>query len=243
MNRDNAMFRPREMTMSDRASTDARAAFIAKTYQHLLGAVLAFIALEAALLNSPIAEAMVNFAFSTQYTWLMLLGGFVFVSWIANSWAHSDTSLGMQYGGLALYVVAEAFIFLPLMYFATTFDRVHGANLIPMAGVVTGVTFLGLTAIVFMTRKNFSFLGPILGVAGIAAFAGIGCSILFGFSLGILFMVAMIVLASGSILYSTSNVLHEYRTDQYVAASLTLFAGVALLFYYVVMLLMSLSRD
>ena len=40
----------------------------------------------------------------------------------------------------------------------------------------------------------------------------------------------MIVLACGYILYHTSNILHQYRIGQHVAASLALFASVALLF-------------
>ena len=58
---------------------------------------------------------------------------------------------------------------------------------------------------------------------------------LFGFSLGLWFSLAMIVLAAGSILYNTSNVLHRFRLDQHVAASLSLFASVALLLYYVLL--------
>ncbi len=38
----------------------------------------------------------------------------------------------------------------------------------------------------------------------------------------------MVVFASGYILYDTSNVLHHYRTEQYVAASLALFASVGI---------------
>ena len=53
----------------------------------------------------------------------------------------------------------------------------------------------------------------------------------------------MIVFAGGAILYSTSRVLHEYQTGQHVAASLELFAAVALLFWYVLRLLMSFGRD
>ena len=63
-----------------------------------------------------------------------------------------------------------------------------------------------------------------------------------GLSLGIWFSGAMVLLACASILYSTSNVLRYYRTDQYVAASLTLFASVALLFWYVLQIFISL-RD
>jgi uncharacterized protein len=46
-----------------------------------------------------------------------------------------------------------------------------------------------------------------------------------------------------AILYSTSNIIHYYRTDQYVAASLSLFAAVALLFYYVLYILLALRRE
>jgi FtsH-binding integral membrane protein len=53
----------------------------------------------------------------------------------------------------------------------------------------------------------------------------------------------MVVLASGYILYHTSNVLHHYGTEQYVAAALALFASVALLFWYVLQLFMSLQQD
>ena len=51
----------------------------------------------------------------------------------------------------------------------------------------------------------------------------------------------MIVLASGSILYNTSAIMYHYAPGQHVAASLSLFASVALLFWYVLRLFM--SRD
>ena len=59
-----------------------------------------------------------------------------------------------------------------------------------------------------------------------------------GVSLGLWFSVAMVVLACGIILYNTSNVLHRYNTEQYVAASLTLFASIALLFWYILQIFM-----
>ena len=65
---------------------------------------------------------------------------------------------------------------------------------------------------------------------------------LFNFQLGVWFSGAMIGFASMYILYETSNVLHRYRTDQYVAAALALFAAVALLFWYILRLMMELQR-
>jgi FtsH-binding integral membrane protein len=77
---------------------------------------------------------------------------------------------------------------------------------------------------------------------GFAALGLVLCGWLFGFSLGLWFTGAMILFACGYILYDTSNVLHHYRIGQHVAASLALFASVALLFWYVLRLLMALSN-
>jgi FtsH-binding integral membrane protein len=233
-------FMPREYTLADQAAVDERASFIVKTYAHLFGAIVALIAIEAMLLTLPVGERMTELMLrgAGGYGWLVVLGVFMFVSWIANKWAHDSTSIGMQYAGLSLYVVAEAIILLPLLYVASNFA---GPDVIPMAAIVTLCAFTGLTAVVVITRKNFSFLGPFLGIAGFAALGFIVCSIIFGFSLGLVFTIVMIVLACGYILYNTSNVLHEYHIGQHVAASLSLLASVVLLFWYVLQLFM--SRD
>ena len=65
------------------------------------------------------------------------------------------------------------------------------------------------------------------------------CAVLFGFNLGLVFSFAMVFLASGAILYDTSKILHNYGPQQYVAASLQLFASVALLFWYVLQIVMN----
>ena len=101
------------------------------------------------------------------------------------------------------------------------------------ATIATLGLFAILTAVVFITRKDFSFLRGILMFGGFAALGLIVVAILFGFSLGPIFTYAMIALACGYILYDTSNVLHHYRIGQHVAAALALFASVALLFWYI----------
>ncbi len=217
------------------ASEDARSAFITRTYLHLVGAILAFVGLEAILLHLPMTPKLVESMISGQYSWLIVLGAFMVVSWIANSWAQSAVSPGMQYAGLGLYVVAEAIIFVPLLYIA---ERV-APHAIPAAAISTVALFAALTGVVFITKKDFSFLRSILFFAGIAAFGLIVVSIVFQFALGAIFIYAMIALACGYILYYTSNVLHHYRLDQHVAASLALFAAIALLFWYILQLFLS----
>jgi FtsH-binding integral membrane protein len=192
-------------------------------------------------------DVMLNLLGQSRFAWLFMLGGFMLVSWVADSWARSTTSLAMQYAGLFLYVLAEAVIFVPLLAFARDATVTVGDTplpVIPAAAVTTLIMFAGMTAIVFLTKKDFSFLGSFLGIAAIGAFALIVVSILFGAGglLGVWFCWAMVVLACGYILYYTSNILHQYRTDQYVAAALALFASVALLFWYVIQIFMS-SRD
>lgn len=225
-------------TFAAQAAAEERSQFIAKTYLHLAGAIGAFLALEAVLLNLPGIESLVGLMVGSQYGWLIVLGLFMAVSWIANSWAQSAVSQTMQYLGLGLYVAAEAIIFVPLLFIAGRLDP----GIIPTAGLTTLALFGVLTAIVFVTRKDFSFLRGILLFGGFAALGLIVVAILVGFTLGPVFTYAMIALACGYILYDTSNVLHHYRIGQHVAASLALFAAVALLFWYILRLFMS-SRD
>jgi len=228
------------------APAETRAAFIRKTYVHLTAAIYAFVTLEFLFFSMGLDQTLMQFLAGKPMYWLVVLGAFMAVNWIADSWARSTTSLGMQYAGLFLTVLAWAVIFLPMLAIAQLYtiqpDGMPQVGVIPAAGITTLVIFGGLTAFTFITRKDFSFMGGFLCIAGFAAMALIVISIFFTFNLGIWFSAAMIVLASGYILYDTSNVLHHYRTDQYVAAAVALFASVALLFWYVLRILMAVSR-
>ncbi len=217
-----------------------RAAFIRRTYGHLAGAILLFVALETYLVTqTSLPEKMLNFISGGQYAWLMVLGAFILCGWLARGLAAGVASQSMQYAGLTLYVIAQAVIFLPMIYIAAFYSS---PQLLPTAGILTLLLFGGLTAVVFTTRRDFSFLGSILTIGGFIALGLIACGAIFGFNLGLAFSAGMIFLAGGAILYDTSKVLHHYRTDQHVGAALELFASVALLFWYVLRLLMSLNR-
>lgn len=225
-----------------------RAAFIRRTYAHLAGAILAFVALEA-LLFTVAREAIgldtiMQSYFTSGYSHLILLVGFIGSSYLARYWATNGGSAAMQYAGLGLYIVAEAVIFVPLLYVAMVL--IGDINMVAQAGVLTLCLFAGLTSVVFFTRKDFSFLAPALMIGSFLALGVILCVMLFGSpfaSWGLWFALAMVVLAAGAILYDTSNIMLHYRTDQHVAASLSLFASVAMLFYYILMALMGSRRN
>jgi len=211
----------------------SRGTFVSRTYSHLFGAITAFTLIEIFLFKSGLAAPMANAMLSGS--WLLVLGGFVVVSWLASRTAHMATSKAAQYAALAAFVVAESIIFVPLLYVA---NRV-APGAITSAAAVTFFAFTALTLVVFMTRKDFSFLRGILCWGGIIALALIVGGAIFGFQLGTYFSVAMVGLAGASILYDTSNVLHHYPEDRYVGAALELFASVALMLWYVLRLFMS----
>ncbi|TWU44537.1 Inhibitor of apoptosis-promoting Bax1 [Rubripirellula tenax] len=225
------------------AAENERLGFIRKTYAHMTGAILALIAIEAVLF-AVVPAATMNALVGRMlggFGWMIVLGLFMGVSWIARRWANSSTSKGMQYAGLSLYVFAQAIILLPMLYVCI---RVMGEPNLPiMAAAITAVCFVGLTAFVFVTGADLASWGKFLALGGFVAMGVIVAGIAFGFSLGLWFSGLMVALACGYILYDTSNILHHYNTSQYVAASLALFASVVLLFWYVLQLLMAFSSN
>jgi uncharacterized protein len=117
-------------------------------------------------------------------------------------------------------------------------------SVIPTAAILTLAVFGGLTLSVFVTKKDYSSLRPILCVGSLIALGVIVAGVLLGFNLGLFFSFAMVALMSGYILYYTSQVMLHYRTDQHVAAALALFAAVATLFWYILRIVMATSsRD
>ena len=236
----NDIYSYRVPTVADTGESE-RADFIRKTYWHLAGAIGLFVLLETVFLKMGLGVMAVGLLGASKYSWLMVLGGFMLISWIAEKWATNGTSLGMQYAGLALYTVAEALIFLPMIMLAM---MVTGdASLITQAGLITVGMVLGITAVAFSTKKDFSFLGGFLKIGGFVALGLIAASFFLPISLGLWFSAAMVIFASVAILYNTSNLIHRYQPGQHVAASLSLFASVALLFWYVLRLLMSFNKN
>lgn len=222
--------------MPAQALVNERAQFIVRTYGHLFGAILAFTGLEVFLFTSGLALPIARTAL--QGNWLIVLGAFMLVSWLATHAAGTSASKLGQYFGLGLYVVAQGLIFVPMLYLA----EMRAEGTIASAAGVTLLGFAGLTAVAFVTRKDFSFLRGFIMWGGIVALLAIVGSAIFGLSLGTFFSVAMVGLAGAAILYDTSNILHHYPTDRYVGASLHLFASVAMMFWYILRIFMG-SRD
>jgi uncharacterized protein len=211
-----------------------RAQFISRTYQHLFGAILAFTAVEVYLFRTGIAHAI---AAPLSEKWLLVIGAFMLAGWLCSAMAQRAESPAVQYAALGAGVLIYAILTVPLLVLAQTV----APGAIQSAVVATLLGFSGLTAVAMMSGKDFSFLGSMVrwgfGIACVLIFCGVG----FGFSLGVLFWVAMIGLAGAAILYETSNILYHYPEDRHVAASLALFSSVAVMFWYVLRIF--IARD
>lgn len=227
-----------QITTVSTLSDERRVAFYKKTYTHVALAVLIFIVAEYLFFQSPM---IVNFALSLigGWSWLLLLGGFMLITNYAEGLALKSEDKNIHYIALIIYAIAEAFIFIPLLFMA--FSMIDGVEVLQKAAVMTISLFIGLSAVVIFTKKDFSFLRSALMIGFVLALGLIVAGTIFGFDLGLWFSVAMVALAAGSILYSTSNMVHKYHEDQYVAAALGLFASLMLLFWYILRIFM--SRD
>ena len=212
-----------------------RSSFITQTYAHLLGAILGFAALEIIFFQTGLAVPVANFLLSLP--WLAVLFAFIGVSWVANHFAARAVSPEVQYAALIGFVVAEAVIFVPLLHLVQS----YAPGVVQSAALVTLIGFSGLTAVAWSERRDFSFLGGLLKWGFMSALLVIVAGAIFGFQLGTFFAVAMVMLAGVAILYQTSGVLHHYPQDRFVAASLALFASVAMMFWHVLQLFM--ARD
>ncbi|NJM53562.1 MAG: permease [Blastocatellia bacterium] len=133
-------------------------------------------------------------------------------------------SLKLQYFGFGLYIGAESLIFAPAL------SWVGNTGLIWEAGIITIGLSLGIIAIALLTRKDFSFLLPILAVSSFLLIGYVLSGIIFGFTFRNGFALLTVLLAGSFILYNTSNILHRYQINQHIAASISLFNSIVWLF-------------
>jgi FtsH-binding integral membrane protein len=192
------------------------------------------------------------------YDWLLVIGLFMVIGMVAQKLAQSETSPTLQYLGLGIAVLAESILLQPMLWilmikfggsgsllFGSTAHvamSARASSILLEAVVITLAIFIGLTAVVFVTKKDFSFMRGVLTICTFAVLGVIVASLLFGFSLGALFSGFVILLMAGYILYQTSLVMSYFPPSGYVAAALMLFSTIATLFWYVLRILMQLNR-
>lgn len=212
---------------------EVRQGFLNKTYYHLLGAILLLVGIETVFFKTGIADTI--FQITANMNWLIILGIFMFLSSIVSKFAYEGKDQTTQYLALGGYVLLWAVMLVPLIYGAVKYNPA----LLEKAAITTLVAFAALTAIVMFTGKDFSFLRSFMIWGGIVAIIAIVANVLFGFQLGMWFVVAMLAYSGGAVLYTTSNIIKHYPQGAHVGASLALFSSIAMLFWYVAQFFMS----
>ncbi|MGK5090901.1 Bax inhibitor-1/YccA family protein [Deltaproteobacteria bacterium TL4] len=114
----------------------------------------------------------------------------------------------------------------------------YGQSTVVEALMLTTLTFVGLTAYVFFSKKDFSYLAGFVTTGLIIVIVG-GLINLFMQNSMLHFAISGIgvFLFSAFILYDTSNILRRYSTDDYVMATLALYLDVLNLFIMLLHLL------
>jgi modulator of FtsH protease len=201
---------------------------VVKNTYMLLSMTLAFSALTAGLsmsLNLPHPGLIIT------------LVGYFGLLFLTTKFRDSGLGIGFVFAltgfmGYTLGPILNAYLALP-----------NGSQVVMMAMGGTAAIFLGLSAYVMTTRKDFSFMGGFLMVGILVAFlAGLG-AIFFempGLSLAVSAM--FVLLMSGLILYETSNIIHGGETN-YIMATVTLFVSIFNLFTSLLHLLGFASND
>ncbi len=205
-----------------------RSAFMSRVYTRLVAGVAAFVLLEAYLFTTGLAVTITQFVLGTS--WLLILGGFMIVSWLANSVAMKAVSPGSQWGGYLLLVAANAVIFAPLLVLA----ELQVPGVILAAGQYAIGAFVVLSVIAVRSARDFTWIGASLRWFAILALAAIVLSVLFGFQLGTWFSLAMIGFAGAAILHDTQTILRDMPPGRETVAAMTLFSGLALMFWYLI---------
>lgn len=212
-----------------------RVAFMVKVYQHIALALAAFVAAEFLLFATGAAEAIYSLVSSGGgVTWLLVLGVFMVGSWLATQATIDLDNPGRQYAGLFGQAALYAVLFAPFLHYVF---EVEGAGDVWAAAVITGIGFTGLSAVAWTTRRDLSFMRPLIMWGGVAALVLIIGAVIFGANLGTWFSVGMIALMGAAILYSTQQILRSYPEQAYVAGAVSLFSSMMTMFWYVLRLL------
>lgn len=224
-----------------------RVAFLRKSYGLLGGALIVWAAASAYIFRY---MPEMSFKWSRWalgnggINWLIVIGLLMASGMFAQWLARSETSRAVQLLGLGVEVGAWTFLLQPLLWLLFLKFKPAGAQAILAQGTIaTLVIFVGMTATVFITKKDFSFLRGVITVGMFAAMGIIIASILFGFTLGLVFTGALIALLALKILYDTSMLMNYFPPTHYVSAALMLFGTVATLFWNIIVFLMKLRSD
>ncbi|XGA78577.1 Bax inhibitor-1/YccA family protein [Halomonas sp. CH40] len=135
--------------------------------------------------------------------------------------------------GFTLGPILSAYLALP-----------NGASLIMTAFAMTGATFIGLSAVALISKKDFSFLGNFLLAGAIVLVLAMVVGLVFNIAaLSLMVSAGFVLFSSAVILYQTSEIVHRAGETNYILATITLYVSIYNLFISLLSLLGIMSSD
>jgi modulator of FtsH protease len=194
-----------------RASLEERSGFVRKVYAlFFVGIFFAIFGVAIGFMVPGVMEAIYYHPF---IAFLALIGGV----YGAQAVRHTP---GLNLAALFGFTTLTGVVISPAM---AIYQSYNPASII-QAGVLTVGIFGGLTAYVFISKKDFSFMRGMVVTGLIIVFLSALLNMFivssaFGFAIS----VAALLLFSGFVLYDTSNIIRRYPTNEYVAGALSLY--------------------
>ena len=206
------------------APAEVRADFIRKVYTMFFISVLVTLGVGAFCALPEVAPVMLGLRL------VLLIAGLV--CFIGMWFARRTTGLNIAL--LYLFAAIEGALLGPLMPLINQVAPGVPAT----AAWLTGGVFAGLTAYVFQSRRDFSFLGGMLWGALLALLiAGILFFIIGSTALYTLYCVAGVLIFCGYILYDTSQIIHHLEPDEAIVGAIELYLDILNLFIFLLRLL------
>ncbi|MFC0268362.1 Bax inhibitor-1/YccA family protein [Kushneria aurantia] len=113
----------------------------------------------------------------------------------------------------------------------------NGPQLIMTALGMTAATFVGLSAVALITRKDFSFLANFIMAGAIVLVVAMVVAMIFNISgLALAVSAGFVLFSSALILYETSQIIHGGQTN-YILATISLYVAIYNLFISLLSLL------
>jgi len=213
---------------------EERVAFVRKVYLWLMAG---FGVAAVGVLSSPFVFAGLVQVFGRFAVWPLILGYFGSFFWAQSVIRRKPAN---RYA-FALFTYVSG-ILAGILVFAAA--ATSGPGIVLMAFGLTALDFLVLSAIAFVSKKDFSFLGSFVAVGLVVALGASVIGIFYHAELFHLMISAVIVIAcSAKILWDTSRMLQAGDMDDAAGFALSLFISLLNIFLNLLRLLSGGRRD
>ncbi len=170
-----------------------------------------------------------------------LIAGFI-LTFVINKKQNSAAALPLVFAFTGLFGFALG----PILngYLAMA----NGGQIVMTAMGMTAATFLGLSAYVLTSKKDFSFMGGFLAAGMMVVMISMVVLLVLPFfgvhipALHLAFSAAVVLLMAGFIVYDTSNIVNGTYTN-YIMATVSLYTSIFNLFIHLLSLVGFLNDD